>query len=337
MKIKSLKEKITVRIIGIGVLTFIFALAVSFFIFVPSMLRQAVDEAAQANTEIIQQIDSLHSFIEDYTENLALSVAQNEDIQEYFSGPSSQKKQIASLKLNNLVSSESRVRCVMIISESGLLLDSLNKILEEDYELLRTEWYKKLQKAKFGQGISGVYETGRTGESICSAAYLKKFYKGNQQYTYLVFFDVKNLIRDICVLAEHKVDSLVLIDTDGKAFYMSGQEEETENLLKKAEEGKLSGQERSVRGSYLMKASVNSKWRIVSYVSNRSIFKTFQSYMIGIILVLVMFLILVIGFLSRMLASMLEPIRLLAERMELVARGDLDCRVEIESDDEIGI
>ena len=108
---KSIREKISGRIIIVGVMMFFASVALSYGLFIPKMEQDAVNGAGDTNAEVIKTIDRQIAFVQDYTENLALSVAQNQEILRYFEIPSTQAKNVASLHLNNLISYEGTVRC----------------------------------------------------------------------------------------------------------------------------------------------------------------------------------------------------------------------------------
>ena len=78
MKKKSIIEQIRSRILRIGIFTFVIAILLSFLLFFPMLQEQAIINAQNANEEIIWQLDTELSFMEKYTDMLALSVAQNE-------------------------------------------------------------------------------------------------------------------------------------------------------------------------------------------------------------------------------------------------------------------
>ena len=148
---KSIREKISGRIIFVGVLMFFMSIGLSYGLFIPKMEQDAVNGAGDTNAEVIKTIDRQIAFVQDYTENLALSVAQNQEILRYFEIPSTQEKNVAALHLNNLISYEGTVRCVFIADENGVMLDSLNKVEKEDRELVKSKWYERLRSTTYGR------------------------------------------------------------------------------------------------------------------------------------------------------------------------------------------
>ena len=107
MKRKSIRKQVTKRILQVGVCTFFVSLLISAVAWIPSLRNRTVTMAENGNEEIMQRMESTVSFLENYTENLALSVAQNSDIQNFLADPTTANKNIAILSLNNLTSYES--------------------------------------------------------------------------------------------------------------------------------------------------------------------------------------------------------------------------------------
>lgn len=334
---KSIREEISSRIVVVGVIMFFVSIGFSFILFVPKMKKEAIGNADKTNQEISRQIDSLFTFVQDYTENLALSVAQNQEILRYFSAPGGQNKNIAALHLNNLISYEGAVRCVIISDGEAPVLDSLNKIAEKDRELVKSQWYEKLKDTGFGRGISGVYEVELHNSRHKTAAYVKNFYHANKKYTYVVFIDLNDLIREISESSEKNLDYAAVTDSNKHMFYELGDKRWKEKAKETVRADRVDAIEAEKNGIGFVNTSLNSKWRVVSFVANKTIFMTFSFYVIGIMTVLCVFMLMTLAILSKAIGKIIKPLSRLSGSMEEVARGNLDCQVEIASDDEIGM
>lgn len=334
---KSIREEISGRIVAVGVIMFFISIGFSYLLFVPRMEKEAIDNADKTNVEISQQIDTLFTFVQDYTENLALSVAQNRDVLRYFAAPGRQNKNIASLQLNNLISCEGVVRCVMITDEEGHVLDSLNKISPKDRALLKTRWYGELKDTNFGRGISGVYEVGMNNTRRYTAAYLKNFYHANKKYTYVVFIDLNDLIRDIGVLSEKNLDYAAIADGENHIFYELGDKKWEMKAKEIAQPGRMDTGKTDKRGIWFIRTSLNSKWEVISFVANKTIFMTFAFYAVGIMIVLCIFMLITLIVLSKAIGKIIQPLSRLSKSMREVAKGNLDCQVAISQNDEIGM
>lgn len=333
----TIREKISKRIIFIGAVMVVLSFAFFYILFVPKMEEDAVERAENTNMEIVQQIDTLISFVQDYTENLALSVAQNQEILRCFSQPEEQDKNVAALHLNNLISYEGKIRCVMIDDGIVPVLDSLNEVTDEDRQLLESEWYKKVSEADYGRSVSQVYTVEINNAQRLTAAYAKNFYHANKKYTYLVFIDLNDLVRDFRMLAKNTLDYAELVDGTGNIFSFQGDEEWRENTIEDLNYAALSTTENRNGGIRFLSTSVASKWKVVSYVADQTIFMTFSYYVIGMLSMLVLFLLLALVVISKAVGKIVEPISILSASMKEVAKGNLDYQVNVSSDDEIGL
>lgn len=334
---KTIREKISNRIIIIGIIMGILSCAVFYVLFVPRMEQNAIERAENTNTEVISQVDTLVSFVQDYTENLALSVAQNQEILRYFSDPEEQNRNIASLNLNNLISYEGSIRCVMISSQNVPVLDSLNEVAEEDRELLESSWYKELENAAYGRGVSGVYKVKINNVEKYTAAYLKNFYHANQKYTYIVFMELNDLMRTFRILTNHTFDYAELLDGNGNVICSQGDDRWQEKAHENIKENQQSISEKGNDGIQFIDTSLTSKWQVASYVAGRTIFMTFSYYIIGAMVVLCLFVLVTLAVLSKVIGKIIKPISTLSVGMKEVAKGNLDCRIEVIPDDEIGL
>ena len=90
-------------------------------------------------------------------------------------------------------------------------------------------------------------------------------------------------------------------------------------------------------GTGFVKTSLNSKWRVISYVADKTIFMSFSFYVVGIMTVLFLFTLVTLGILSKAIGNILKPLSELSGSMEEVAKGNLDCKLTQFPEDEIGM
>ncbi|MFV0527096.1 MAG: sensor histidine kinase [Lachnospiraceae bacterium] len=333
---RSIKQKLYRTVLLIGVLTSVASLLVSVIVMVPSFWKREVQDVTNSGKEMIQQIDSTISFVQDYTESLSLSVAQNVNIMDYFLKPSEQSREIAALYLNQLISSEGVIRCVVIEEVGGNRLDSLTKITAMDKSVLDSPWYDTIQNSAFGSSISPVYESKIENKSITSAAYSKVFYISNRRYIYTAYMDLTRLLYESEVIGSSTFDYFGIVDVEQNVFFSNGDsslQQYASSLIQTGKTGKvLNGS----GGIGLYQKSFNNKWAVVAAVSYKTILHGFAKYILAVFFVLISFLVLVLIFISRTMGAILKPIAQLSKSMEAVAEGNLECRVEIVSEDEIG-
>lgn len=338
MKKTSIMRKITLRIMLIGLATFVLSLLLSYVLIVPGLRKNAIQTAEKANAEIIQQLDNLYAYVEDYTENLSLSVAQNAKIQEYFALPGTQRQYRAALNLNNLVSHEGVVRCVMIENEDGVRLDSINSITDQDYALLDTDWYRTLHAADYGRSVSCVYPIRWNNRDFLTTAYSKNFYSANRRYTFTVFFNLDDLLYDSGVVAGNTLDDYLMLDSTWAVFYSSGDADWQAAMAPAiVEDWPISQRNRPAQGGICFRqSSIHTKWAILSFVSEGTIFRSFQGNVVSIVIIMLVFLLVTLSFLPGSLSKIVQPISRLSAAMSTAAQNDWNSQVDITSNDEIG-
>lgn len=333
---KSIMKQLRRRILRIGIFTFAVAILLSFILFFPMLRERAVINAENANEEIIWQLNTELSFMEKYTDMLALSVAQNDVIQKYFEEPTVQNKNRASLALNNLVSNNGIIRSVYMESNDLLLLDSLNRITDEDMELLRSDWYDRQRSKTFNSGWSPVYVTTVKNVKHYGFAYTKNYYMENEWYTFVTFATLNDALYDVREIGKNSTDCFILCDATGNTFYVYGDE----SLQKEVEE--LKQEEKAVAkislndGIGFVNRSIENRWSVISIVSHDTILASLAPYILELLFILTAFLILVLVSTSRSMKKVIQPIIALSGTMESAVLGNLDCKVAVDREDEIG-
>lgn len=337
MKGRSIRKKLLFQIIWIGLITFIVSLLLSFVIFVPHLRREAVAAAEKSNDEIIRQLEDVTSYVEDFTESLALSVEQNNAVQQYWEEPNAHNEGLASLALNALTSYEGVVRAILVESDGAAPLDSISKTTETDLALLQSPWYKRIHEAQFGRSFSSVYQVVINHQTYYTVAYVRNFYQHNRWCTFTVLVTLNDELFDAASIGERNLDYFVLLDADDQPFYRSGDKTWADSLATIQPAGKSDTIELAGKGIAFTQKSVRNNWSVVSFVSNKTIVNTLVPYMIELLIVMLFFLVLTMLAASTTIDSIARPVISLSKQMDRAAKGDLSCRVAFNRDDEIGM
>ena len=334
---RSIQGKLRRRIVLVGLASFFVATLLSNLVWVPMLRSRALKTAKNGNEEITSRIDSMLEFIDNYSENLALSVQQNTAIQRYFAEPTASNQNIAMLSLSNLTSYEGIVRAVFLEMNDRPLLDSLSRICEADYELLHAQWYRDIRDSEFCRRLSGVYNVSINNIDYPTVAYARNFYLNNRWCTFVIFTSLNDTLYDVRTVGENNYDYFLLRDSTGSVFYTAGDETWAERTASVEPEAGLSGLMEITGGTALIRRSVNSGWTITSFVSNSNILRSLMPYSLGLLMSLACLLLMMLIVLSTSLGKMLRPVVSLAKTMDSAAKGNLEQKVEICSDDEIGL
>lgn len=334
---KGIQSKLRRRIVLVGLISFFVSLLISLLVWMPSMRARALKAAENGNEEIISRMDSTVDFVDSFTENLALSVQQNADIMRYFSDPTESNRNIAMLSLSNLTSYEGIVRAVFLEMNGLPLLDSLIRACPEDYTLLQSQWYRDIRDSEFGRRLSGVYNVSINNNDYSTFAYARNFYLNNRWCTFVIFTSLNDTLFDVRIVGENNYDYFLLRDSTGSVFYSAGDEAWAERTQALRPEAGLTAVAETEGGTALTRRSVRTGGEITSFVSSKSIFRSLMPYWLGMLISLTCMLLTMLAVLSGMLGQMLRPIVSLAKTMDGAAKGNLEQKVEICSDDEIGL
>lgn len=337
MKIKSIRNKIIIRIIILGFITFFLMILTSYLTIVPSLQEKAITKAQNISLEIGRQADRLLSNIENYTETIALSLQMNSQIMNYLSQPSKQNYSIVCQTLNNLVSSQGLVRCILI-QNNNTVFDSFSKVTDKDYEIISSDWYQSLGQSSYASGFSKTYQININGINYYSAAYSKHFYFSNQRVTFTVIFDLDTLLYDTQILSKNSLDYYLWLDSAQNAFCSSGSEDWTNAVIEKISKNldNLENVNIKFNGISIENISAISQWRFISFVSQKTVFSDYENFAVNIILILLLFLIITILLMTPTISNIVKPISMLASVMTKVSSNNLACQVDITTNDEIG-
>ena len=158
----------------------------------------------------------------------------------------------------------------------------------------------------------------------------------NEWYTFVTFASLNDALYDIREIGKNSTDYFILCDATGDTFYAYGDEK----LQEEAEE--LKGEEKATsrvslnNGIGFVNHSIENRWGIVSIVSHTTIMSSLAPYILELLFILTAFLILILVSTSQTVKRAVQPIIGLSQTMESAVQGNLDCKVTVDRDDEIG-
>lgn len=322
----------------IGIATFLSSMLLTYLIIVPGLKNNVTERAIKANDEIIQLYDNMLAYVSDYTENLALFIEKDRAITDYFSDPKTRNRFRASLSLDNLISHPGNIRCAVIQDENGVILDSMNRVDEKDYALIESDWYQGLRSEEHGRGISSIYTVQRNDMTYYTGAYLKKIHYANESYTYTVFYTINHILYNSGAIARGDLDYCVLIDTAQNAFYGIGDQKWADIVDEYiANNGDVRNGSKNVNGGIcFVNASIQSKWGVASFVSEKTMLRSINGFIVSVFFILLAFLVITLCLLPRSISGIVNPIRKLSDAMSVATLDNTDLAIGADSNDEIG-
>lgn len=243
------------------------------------------------------------------------------------------------------------------IYKSIIYYDSYGNPYMQDRITTNNEYFpshkEKLQKfisSKVKEGWIPLHKspyTERKGDISDCISYLRKVYdKSSGKFIGVMEMEIEHsrilnlystmLSKDIDIFIVGSDGMIVSSRSTGKLYENISDKSWYKFLLMNEGKGK-SFRDGSGNYFYILQNYAKLDWSIIAKVPNEIFFKdveiyTFAAIMIGVILLLVTAII------SRTLAySITRPIKKITETVQIIARGDYNQRVEVETADEIGI
>lgn len=338
MKKQSFRRQLLGSVLKGGVLSFLITAVVSFTVFVPALRKNAIASAESMNASVLSQVENTLSSAESYMENIMGVMEQSQDIQAYLSDPTVTNKTRACVMLNNLTSYMEKVRGIMFYSAAAPQIDSMTNFTERDRELLEEGYFKGAQTESFGRSWSPVYYAEVGSSRYCTVVYARSFYLNRQWCTILLFVNLNSMLRDVENMVGSALDTWYLTDSFDQSFYISGDEDGTEQADQALDENQVTNGRLTVDSDIVFRRkSALNDYGLVSIVRWESILAVMLPYTGGLFFAMLGFLILVMAIISRNINTLIQPVLELSRQMRRASDGNLDLRAPAVRQDEIGL
>lgn len=335
-KAQTLNQLLTGKIIQSGVIALVIAVCVVMLVFIPFFRNNATQENLTTNSNCIELIDLVIQDAASFSEYLSSVMLENEDILHYLTEPTDASKSEACFALNRFINYNSNVRAMAVSIEGYEMIDSITKMSDEDRLVLDSELTKTVEQQAFAKKISPVYTTNISYNSYTTAAYIRNFYSGNRAITIILFLNLNNVLRQINNTAANQLDMYYLTDSTDQIYYASDNAELTDEFMAYSTD-LVSGLSVTGKGdSIFVQKSISSGFGIVSKVSFVSIVQRILPSLFIIFMIVLMMLALALVLTQSKIREAVKPILDISRHMQSAAKGNLDCKVAITRQDEIG-
>lgn len=317
---KLLRRIFLVEIISLGVICII-----CYFVLWPRLMEDSVEKALNRQNEA-------SALIEDFVANLdnaAMFVATSTDLKsaldQYYANPNASTYESVNLRLHYLCSNTANLRSVILCSEDGLFFNSIVNIKKADWDFFETH------STSASQSYSGLYPLGTSPETY-GLCHTQDFYIGNQKYTFFFFYKVSSIVNIYDSLCVDTFDNYSFLSVDYSPIYTA---KENHDFLNVALD--FSDSYQHIGQGYYFKCLIpRLNWYAISYSSNATFHQEIFDTFLLVILLGIIFFLLVLFFLSPVVAHQLSPITKLNRVMQKVTTDNIDVRSDIQTKDEIG-
>lgn len=333
----SFKRHLMVSIFTGGIIAFVISAGISFSLLFPGFKKKEVQMSENTTESLLQLLDNTFSLVEDYMGNVAATIEQNYDVQMYLRHPNTKNKTKASVRLNNLASYMGMIRGIALVGENAPLIDSMTNIVQEDLAVVESNNFEEMQKNGFGRLYSPVYYATVGSNTYCTVAYARNYYLDSQWCTIIMFVNLNTTLQNMKSLAGNSLDAWYLVDSTGNRFYEIGEKADIKDAKTVLTQKKENLKHCSLSGDIVFQdKSAMCGYEIVSIVKKESILMVLFPYIAGFLGMLLIFLVLVLFMNYRNVNTLINPVLVLSKHMLMAAKGDLNCKVNIDREDEIG-
>lgn len=320
-----------------GIIAFVISAGISFSLLFPGFKKKEVQMSENTTESLLQLLDNTFSLVEDYMGNVAATIEQNYDVQMYLRHPNTKNKTKASVRLNNLASYMGMIRGIALVGENAPLIDSMTNIVQEDLAVVESNNFEEMQKNGFGRLYSPVYYATVGSNTYCTVAYARNYYLDSQWCTIIMFVNLNTTLQNMKSLAGNSLDAWYLVDSTGNRFYEIGEKADIKDAKTVLTQKKENLKHCSLSGDIVFQdKSAMCGYEIVSIVKKESILMVLFPYIAGFLGMLLIFLVLVLFMNYRNVNTLINPVLVLSKHMLMAAKGDLNCKVNIDREDEIG-
>ena len=333
----SFKRHLMVSIFTGGIIAFVISAGISFSLLFPGFKKKEVQMSENTTESLLQLLDNTFSLVEDYMGNVAATIEQNYDVQMYLRHPNTKNKTKASVRLNNLASYMGMIRGIALVGENVPLIDSMTNIVQEDLAVVESNNFEEMQKNGFGRLYSPVYYVTVGSNTYSTVAYARNYYLDSQWCTIIMFVNLNTTLQNMKSLAGNSLDGWYLVDSTGNKFYEIGEKTDIKDAKIALTQKKENLKHCSLSGDIVFQdKSAMCGYEIVSIVKKESILLVLFPYMAGFLGMLLIFLVLVLFMNYKNVNTLINPVLVLSKHMLMAAKGNLNCKVDIDREDEIG-
>lgn len=333
-------RKIIKTILVLEIISLIITVFLSYFILWPRLKNSAISKASATNAEIANQINTAVTTMADLSGFIQNSSQLHQALDDYHHHPNDQYYNRVCLVINNLTSSISSIRGVILDEGNGTAYTSIINLSDRDFVLLETPWYKNLQRSAYSKGYSSIYSVRQQTE-FYTMAYVSNHYIGTKNYTLSVFFNVNSMIQTVDTLSSNLFNGCVITDEQGNIFYENRDSGHIDQLLSDDSTYRelFLPQQNYIHdeaGYYFNCVIPKSFWHSITFIDHLSLTATFWEHFFITLLLCSILCLITILFMVPLIYKIISPIHTLSTTMNRVSDGHLDVRSNVCTNDEIG-
>ncbi len=305
------------------------------------MQKRAISDSKSINEQIMKQMDSVFQNIIDLSTKICLDADLDEMILQYNKDyHNSLYKRKISLSLSNITSQNNYLQNIIIRTDKGEVYEAL---VSDDNEagLFDSVWYKDYKSKNYYRYFSGPTDVN-VGASNQQYFYFCTRYENNSGlHGDLILSMTFDSVQYALESAGKYFESYMVLNRNNTQLYpldMAGDSPiNLDKILPAINNIKFSKEvaAKELNGYNLVRISERSGWKLISYVSNKTLLSSYLAVIIINVCVALFFFIIMAAILVPMLSNIIRPVNTLAKNMSEVSKGNFDIKTEIKTGDEI--
>lgn len=327
----------------------------SFLVIAVNYTNKAIYEnSIHYTTQIIRQVNRDVDAYIDYMENISSVIAKSSDVSRYLFDENQTAEQYAEEKeriltqFRTIMESRSDIYNIAIVADNGkYIVNSGKEKLTEYIDIKNLDWYRETMKASGGIAISSSHVQNAIRSSYQWVITLSRALVNNQtgEKEGLFFVDLNyNAISDLCNSNQIGNKGYVfLVDADGNIVYHPKQQllygglqtEKIEEVMN-CETDYFFTEEGEEHRLYTMSRSKKTGWSVVGVAYSSELLKNTKQAQLMHLVVAAGLLLGVLVLSNRLSQELTKPIRQLRDGMSTVEEGNVETRVDIMVENEIG-
>ncbi len=332
----KLTRQLAFRVIIIGLAVILLITAVALYVLRPPLRNNAVETAEIVSDQIMMMADQRLEYIKDYSDIVTSSLSFRKDFLAFVNNRRSIHREKAfSFTLNNQISARNNIRGIIVETEDGRRVDSLNSLSAAELDILNSEWYRDVKETG-NSGFSRIVRLNTPVGEVLSSAYSKKCTIVDKSLYFTVFFNMTEVMNSSRKLSEKILDDCKWINTSDRCIYSVNDAKWPASMNEEDYSLYLNETVDYLEGVVISVSSEESRYMILTYASNKILEKEFNAYFIMQLLLFAGSIIILLLLLVPSIGRLTHPIIQLEDTMQEVANGDLEAEFVVDTNNQIG-
>ena len=327
-------SSLQMKALRVSALMLLIMLAVSaaclyFFVYQP-LRANAMQSSETDLSNIVGQAEDVFSSIQEYVNYVAYGGDLQENIRRYVRDPSVENRYAIADYLNDMRNLRTGVFSLCVFVEGGAI-PCLTGVDEAEEEMFASEWMQGVLTSRYGDDFSpGIPATERKGRRIL---YARNYYLGNHEVVIAASLDFSDWFGNVERSLASRFDAFCWMYDQETPLFSGSMPEAMEGLTEEVRIGANDARDGALFTDYVADGS----YMLFAFSSEARLREMYAQYLLMIVLLVAALFLFSLICLFVITGRLTRPVVELSRAMSALIKNDLALRVEVNSDDEIGL